>query len=442
MFRYIVLSVIITVGLLGCSTSSDVEEINFIPCENGIADGYPCDSIDLYAHLSPTELLAETKDGVPASLNDIWGWTDPETAREYALVGLTDGVTFVDVTNPSEPIVVGKLLEPGSSANLQSQNPLIANHDDEGGFKQASNWRDMKVYQNHMYVVSEQGTYGLQVFDLTRLRNAGDEPEMFTHDFNYTEFGNAHNVAINKETGYAYVVGSTSGGTCAQQGGLHMVNLVDNPAEPTFAGCYFEEEAGGLTRSRDGYIHDTQCVVYQGPDTDHQGQEICFSSSETSFTITDVENKEQAFTIFNGSYAGNQYSHQGWLTEDHRYFFMNDELDELRDNINTRTYVWDIEDLDSPEMIGFYEHGTISVDHNLYVKGNLLYQANYTSGLRVLDIQNPEPDNISTLGFFNTTPGTDQPGFAGLWSVYPYLSGDKVIVSDIENGLFILRYSH
>lgn len=439
MFRYTVLSVAITIFLMGCSTSSDIEEIAYTPCENGNTEGYSCNNVDFYAQLTPSELLAETKDGITASLNDIWGWVDPETGSEYALVGLTDGVTFVDVTNPSDPVVVGKLAEPpGNGAEL---NPLVAYHDDQDSFKEASEWRDFKVYQNYIYVVSEEGTHGLQVFDLTRLRDIQEPPQIFTEDYNYSQFGNAHNIAINAETGYAYVVGSTQGETCAQQGGLHMINLVDNPAQPTFAGCYFEEEAGGLTDGKNGYIHDTQCVIYRGPDTDHQGQELCFSSSETSFTITNVENKEQPFTIFNGSYSGNQYSHQGWLTEDHRYFFMNDELDEIRERTNTRTYVWDVKDLDNPEKVGFYEHNTVSVDHNLYVKDDLLYQANYTSGLRVLDIENPEPGSMSTLGYFNTTPENDQPAFAGLWSVYPYLSGDKVIVSDIDNGLFILRFS-
>jgi choice-of-anchor B domain-containing protein len=440
MFRYIILSVVITVFLTGCSTSSDVEdEVTYTPCENGNAEGYPCSNVDLYAHLTPTELLGTTRNGTTASLNDIWGWIDPDTGSEYALVGLTDGVTFVDVTDPANPVVVGKLNEP--VVNSLTPNPLLANHDDQGGFKEASSWRDLKVYQNFMYVVSEQGTHGLQVFDLTRLRNIQNPPQTFNEDYNYSEFGNAHNLAINEDTGYAYIVGATQGTNCAQQGGLHMVNLVDNPAEPTFAGCYYEEQAGGITGGRNGYIHDTQCVIYRGPDTDHQGRELCFSSSETSFTITNVDDKQQAFTIFNGSYSGNQYSHQGWLTDDHRYFFMNDELDELRSHTNTRTYVWDIEDVDSPEMVGYYEHSTVSVDHNLYVKDNRLYQANYTSGLQILDIENSVPDDMSTLGYFNTTPENNEPEFAGLWSVYPYMSGDKVIVSDINNGLFILRYS-
>lgn len=439
MFRYSLLTFVIAIILIGCSTSSDPEEINYTACENGIAAEYPCENVDLYAHLTPAELLADSTDDVPASLNDIWGWIDPETSREYALVGLTDGVSFVDVTHPDEPVVVGKLIEPDQ--NRASLNPLIAYHDDQDGFKEASSWRDLKVYQNHVYVVSEQGDYGLQVFDLTRLRDIQETPQEFTEDYNYTEFGNAHNLAINEETGYAYVVGSTTGETCAERGGLHIINLKDNPAEPTFESCYFEEEAGGITGGRNGYVHDTQCVIYDGPDTGQQGRELCFNSSETTFTIVDVEDKEEPFTIFNGSYSGNQYSHQGWLSEDHRYFFMNDELDELQDHTNTRTYVWDIEDLENSEMIGYYEHNTVSVDHNLYVKNDLLYQANYTSGLQVLDISSPLPEDISTLGFFNTTPENNQPSFDGLWSVYPYLSGDKVIVSDMNNGLFILRYS-
>ncbi|MFO7845699.1 MAG: choice-of-anchor B family protein [Balneolaceae bacterium] len=438
MFRYLTASLAITLFLAGCSTSSEPEELNYTPCQDGTAEGYPCENIDFYAHLSIEELLGEDSERLEAAANDIWGWTDPETSREYALVGLTTGVTFVDVSDPANPVVVGKLKEPAPRAK---NNPLMARHDDQDAFKEASSWRDLKVFENYLYVVSEQESHGLQVFDLRRLRDISETPEVLTQDYQYTEFGNAHNLAINKESGYAYVVGSTSGQTCAERGGLHIINLIDNPAEPTFAGCYFEEEAGGITDGQDGYIHDTQCVIYNGPDDRYSGLELCFSSSETTFTITDVDDKQDPATIFSGSYSGNQYSHQGWLTEDHRYFFMNDELDEIRTGVNTRTYVWDIQDLEEPEMIGFYEHNTTSTDHNLYTWENWMYQANYTSGLRVLDISSPTPENITSLGYFNTTPDNNQAGFEGLWSVYPYFSDDKVVVSDINNGLFILRYA-
>lgn len=437
MFRNLSFTLFLVLIFWGCSTSSDPEEVNYIPCEDGMIENYPCDNVDFYSHLTSLELLADTSDGLSASLNDIWAWVDPETGREYALVGLMDGVSFVDVTDPSEPVGVGKLLE--STVEQASKSPLLASHDEEDGFKGASVWRDMKIYQNYIYVVSEQGEHGLQVFDLTRLRHIQDPPEEFREDYLYSRFGNAHNVAINEETGYAYVVGSVIGEVCADSGGLHMINLHENPAQPVYAGCHVDEEAGGVIR--DGYIHDTQCVIYNGPDERYVGQEICFSSAELTFLIHNVSDKINPFTISNTHYEEAVYSHQGWLTEDQAYFFMNDEGDERATGNNTRTLVWDVRDLEEPELIGFYEHNTVAITHNLYVKGDLMYQANYTAGLRVLDVSNPLPSQIRSLGYFDTTPDNNRPEFAGLWSVYPYLSGDKVLVSDMQNGLFVLRYS-
>ncbi|MGF1669952.1 MAG: choice-of-anchor B family protein, partial [Balneolaceae bacterium] len=197
-------------------------------------------------------------------------------------------------------------------------------------------------------------------------------------------------------------------------------------------------EAGGVIAN--GYIHDTQCVIYGGPDTRFRGRELCFSSSERKFLISDVTDKSNPETVAVLSYDGNQYSHQGWLSEDHSYFYMNDELDELNHNHNTRTYIWDLQDLENPDMIGFFQHQTNSVDHNLYIHNNLMYKANYTSGLRILDITGRLPESIREVGFFDTTPGNNEKQFAGLWSNYPWLFGNKVLVSDINNGLFILRF--
>ncbi len=312
-------------ALSGCSSSTSTDpdvdngtDINMpllIGCEDGFADGFPCGNIDLYAKLTPAELGAESVDNVSPAVNDIWGWIDPQTDREYALVGLTDGVSIVDVTNPVEPVVVAKALE--ISSQNKSNGPVLQHHEDGDGFKGATQWRDIKVYQNYMYVVTEQD-HGMQVFDLTRLRNIDDTPAQLREDFHYTRFGNAHNIAINEETGFAYVVGSTRGETCAEQGGLHMIDLNDNPLQPSFAGCYFDEEAGGITR--EGYIHDTQCVIYEGADDRFSGEEICFSSAELTFLITNVTDKAEPATISNTTYPGVNYAHQGWLSEDHRYF--------------------------------------------------------------------------------------------------------------------------
>ncbi|MEX0906610.1 MAG: choice-of-anchor B family protein [Balneolaceae bacterium] len=439
MFRHTALILIFSGLLISCSTSSDTDNSLFTECRNNTAEEYPCRNIGLYAVVTPQDLANPIGDGDSANqnyLNDIWGWTDPETGREYALVGLNDGVTFVDVTEPSEPVVIGKLQEPESSQPAKYETAL--HHDEEDGLKGESAWRDIKVYENTMYVVSDnQPQHGMQVFDLTQLRDVENPPEIFEDDDDarYKLFGSAHNLAINEETGFAYAVGIRSGEVCAERGGLHMIDL--NGAAPEFAGCYFDEEAGG--RIQDGYIHDTQCVIYQGPDEDYAGKEICFSSAETVLLITDVDSKELTETISLAGYEDNSYAHQGWLTEDHRYFFMNDELDEMQNGHNTRTYVWDVQDLDDPQMIGFYQHNTTSIDHNLYIYNDIMYQANYMAGLRVLDVSNRDPQSIREIGYFDTTPDQTKPGSKGLWSVYPWFSNNTVVVSDINNGLFILH---
>lgn len=426
MFRYFTVNAILLLLMSACSSITETEPITYIPCENGFSEEYPCKNIDLYAILTPEQLLGER-------VNDIWGWTDPETGREYALVGLTDGVTFVDISEPSDPVVVGKLNEP---ATASKQKSILANHEDEG-FKGASSWRDLKVYGNHLYVVSEQKNHGLQIFDLTALRAVEDPPIYFEDDARYTRFDNAHNLYINSETGFAYVVGITSGDVCSDNGGLHIINI-QSPLQPEFTGCYSNENAGGVTR--DGYIHDTQCIIYNGPDEKYRGKEICFSSSETAFQITNVDEKLSPATIALEKFEGSRYIHQGWITEDHNYFFMNDEGDERKFGHNTRTYIWNLERLESPELTGYFEHSTRGVDHNLYIYDGFMHQANYTAGLRILDISNPEPSQIIESGYFDTTPDNDEPIFSGLWSVYPWFSEHKIVVSDIDNGLFVLRF--
>ncbi len=263
-------------------------------------------------------------------------------------------------------------------------------------------------------------------------------PITFAETAHYNRMGSAHNVAINEKTGFAYVVGASSGpqGGCA--GGLHMVNIQD-PADPTFAGCF----------SEDGYTHDVQCVTYAGPDADYTGREICFASNGgfgedfDRYTIVDVTDKANPVLITQMLYPTAGYAHQGWLTEDQRYFVANDELDETGFGLPTRTLVFDVSDLDEAEFLDAYTHPTVSTDHNLYVKDRYVYASNYTSGLRILDtneIEANSSDILSTVAFFDTQPSSDRPGFndGGSWSNYPFFASGVVIVSDITGGLFIL----
>ena len=231
-------------------------------CENGTAAGYACDRVDLVSRLARHDLGAADT----VMLNDIWGWTDTLTGRDYALVGKMDGTAFVDVTDPAAPRFLGHL-------------PATAG-------AEVSMWRDIKVFSDHAFIVaSAAGAHGMQVFDLTWLRGV-EEPRGFAATTLYTGVDGAINVAVNEETGFAYLVGSTGSRPCGR--GLHMADI-RNPVRPSFAGCFAH---AGTGRRGTGYAHDAQCVTYRGPDEDYRGRDICLSMNETSLSVADVTDRD------------------------------------------------------------------------------------------------------------------------------------------------------
>ena len=100
--------------------------------------------------------------------------------------------------------------------------------------------------------------------------------------------------------------------------------------------------------------------------------------------------------------------------------------------------IWDVSDLDDPQLVKEYMSDNKSSDHNLYIKGNFMYQSNYQSGLRIFDISdaaNPVP-----VGHFDTVPyGEDTPGFGGSWSNYPFFKSGIVLVTSGNEGLFVVK---
>ncbi len=381
-----------------------------LECASGEASVFGCSDVDLVAFVP----LSELGGARGARVNDIWGWTDPESGKEYAIVGRSEGTSFLDISSPDNPVLVGNLPKPE--------------------WAPGSTWRDMKVYRDHVYIVSDgAANHGMQVFDMTRLRDFAGEPLQLDSDAHYDEIASAHNIVINEETGYAYAVGASSGGeTCG--GGLHMIDIRE-PKNPVFAGCFAHEATG---RRGTGYSHDAQCVVYHGPDEDYTGREICIGSNELQISIADVTDKEAPVAISTGAYPNEAYAHQGWLTEDHSYFFSNDELDEVQGKVsNTRTLIWDLRDLDEPILVKEYLSDNRSSDHNLYIRGDLMYQSNYNSGLRILDISDVE--NPSEVAYFDTVPGEDTPSMDGSWSNYPFFASGVIVVTSGRQGLFVVR---
>ena len=371
-------------------------------CVNGFAGAYPCRNVDLLSFLPRTEMGAGDNQG-----SDIWGWTDPASGKEYALMVFANGASFVDVSIPTEPRWLGYLpTRTSSSAN-----------------------RDIRVYRDWAYIAADSvGAHGMQIFDLKRLRTV-DTPQTFSPDFVYTDVDTVHNIDINVETGFAYLVGSN---TCS--GGLHMVDLRADPVHPRFVGCYQRSGDGAVS-----YIHDTQCVIYRGPDQRYFGRELCFASNVNALAILDVSDKSAVRQIARVGYPGNSYAHQGWLTEDHRYFLMDDEGDERRTHGKTRTYLWNVQNLANPIQFATYEHATGAIDHDQYIHQGFTYQGNYRAGLRILDVSGASEGRLQEVGYFDIVPEDDEPVFSGAWGAYPFFKSGIILVPGMEQGLYILR---
>lgn len=331
--------------------------------------------------------------------SDCWGYTSP-AGREYAIIALRNKVAFVEITTPSAPIVVGNFSAP------------------------VSLWRDVKVYQNYAYSVSEGGG-GIQVFDMSNI-DQGSVSELASVLDEENGSDETHNVAIDTVSGYLY---RTGGG----DNGLRIYSLAD-PTTPTF-----------VTSWELRYVHDAQVKTFtEGP---YAGRQVVFACAgfnggyqNTGLTILDVTDKNNLQELFHYEYPSNTYSHQGWLSEDAQYFFLGDELDERFGTVSqTVTRIIDVSNLSAPSEVGTISNGLNAIDHNMYTKDGLLYQANYRSGLRVFDIS--DPLNAQEIAYFDTYEDDDEPRFNGLWNAYPYFESGTIIGSDMEKGLFLWRLS-
>lgn len=325
----------------------------------------------------------------PSSASDVWGYVS-DSGREYALMGLACAVAVVEVTDPENPVIIDELSGP------------------------CSVWRDIRTFGHYAYVVIEQTGNGMQILNLSNV-DAG--VVSFVGTVNPGGLQRSHNIATNEESGFAYVVlGSLSPGIAA----LDMTN----PTNPIFVGSWNSSE-----------VHDVQVVSYtSGP---FAAREIAFASSPgVGLTIVDVTDKANMFTVSTVNYPNEAYAHQGWLSKDRKYFFLGDEADEIHLGFPTTTYVIDVQDIENPFMLTSYVTDFCAVDHNMITRGNHLYQANYSTGLRVLNVS--DPANITEVGYFDTHPEDNVTDYVGAWGVYPLLPSGNILISDIQRGLFVL----
>jgi choice-of-anchor B domain-containing protein len=364
------------------------------PCIDGMVDGFPCNRMELMSQMSNEDLLG-------TGSNDVWGWEDPITGVEYALVGEREGLAIVDLGDPLNPFLAAFMATETSS----------------------STWRDMKVYADHVYVVSEANDHGLQVLDLNQLRDLTEYPALLDPTKHVDIFSDAHNVVINEDAAMLFAVG-----TNLANGGLVAFDISE-PDDPVLVGDYSEA----------GYTHDAQAVIYNGPDEAYLGRSLVFAANANKLAIIDATDPADIFSVSIANYDYS-YTHQCWLTEDHRYLILGDETDEQNQGINTRTLIWDVQDLEEPVLIGEHFSESTAIDHNQYVSGNLLFQANYAAGLRMLSLSEVADGELSEIGFFDVYPEDDAPVFTnGSWSTYPYFKSGCIVVTSRLDGIFIVR---
>ena len=345
-------------------------------------------NVVLRSHIGLAELAA-------GHGNDCWGYTSP-SGREYALMGLRSAVVVVEVSDPDRPVIVGRI-------------PHFFN-----------TWCDIKVYKQYAYAATERHGTGLQVIDLSQVDDGIVTLVRTVH-----AVPDAHNLAVDTDSGFLYAC-LVNGGT-----GTTMCLDLSDPANPTPIG------AGTMTSPG---VHDLQVVTYDsGP---YAGRQILFGNSGGfGFYIWDVTDKNSPFQLARMTYPGLSYSHQGWLSEDKQLWYMDDELDELFGRTpTTRTLVMDVSDLSAPFLASTFTTGLRSIDHNLYVKCGFIFEANYTSGLRVFD-GNDDPLHPTETGWYDTYPAHDFPTFSGAWSNYSFFPSGTVVVSDINTGLYVLDVS-
>lgn len=386
-----------------------------MPCVQGMAGQFPCRNVDFQAQIALNQFASQ-----PASAANLWGFVDLNDNREYAVIGLRNGTSVVDVTDPVNPRQADFV--PGPS----------------------STWREVKIYQHfdaaanryraYAYITTEAPNTGLQVIDLsglpgsvalaTTLADTGSQHTDYVSNIDY-----ATNMALPGATAYLYVAGSNV------DGGSWRVYSLANPAQPQF----IRQAPAGT-----GYMHDSTSLLITDQRTTqcalgHNPCEVLVDFDVDSVDLWDVTDKAAPVLLSQTSYSDVQFTHSGWPTADQRRIFVHDELEEIRMGLFTQIYTMNVDDLRNPFIQASYQGPDTTTDHNGYVKGNLLYMSHYRRGLAVFDASNPM--QLRQISSFDTfiAPAENSAGFDGAWGVYPFFPSGTVVISDISNGLFVLR---
>ena len=324
--------------------------------------------------------------------SDIWGYTD-SVGTEYALVGTTAGVSIVEI-----------------SGNQPQKKQFI-----QGPY---SIWRDLKTWEHYAYVTHDSPfawntipEHGLLIIDLDSVNQATPRYKTINYAIpdtlgGYDTLKTAHNLYID-ENGYCYLFGAN-----IREGGALIFDLNDDPWNPTYVGMWDTY-----------YLHDGMVrgdtlwgsAVYQG-----------------LYVVVDVAAKDSAYMMASKG-TPNAFTHNTWISDDNQTLFTTDEVG------GAFLTAYDVSDLSNMTELDRIQSlpGTTVIPHNAHVYGQWVVTSYYTSGVQIVDAKFPEL--LVEVGYYDTSPNYFGNGFNGNWGAYPYFQSEKIICSDIEEGLFVLE---
>lgn len=303
--------------------------------------------------------------------NDIWGYVAPN-GDEYALVGTTAGTRIYNCTDPRAPYQVASINGPSSI------------------------WRDIKTYGEYAYVVTEGGG-GIQIIDMTN-----PEAPFLLKTWRQSDFTNAHNIAVDEDTGLLYV--------CGTNVGLRIYDAAASPTSPPYVTDYRTEYVHDL-HVQDGYAHLAE--IYSG-----------------RYRILDVSNLPNKPTR-DRLRTPEVFTHNVWVNADNTLAITTDEV------TGARVALYDISNKTNIQYLDEWTPDVQSIPHNAYFHEGKVYISWYTEGLVVLDVSNPT--NIKKYASYDTSPYSSGTGFHGAWGCYPFQPSGNIYISDIEEGFYILK---
>ncbi len=280
----------------------------------------------LFAQGSPNvTLLANVNDYAAAGYNDCWGYTAPD-GREYALLGVENGTSIIDITDTDNPTEINFISSPNTT------------------------WKDIKTYQHYAYVVVDAAAMGLQIIDLSDLPNSAPLINTYTG----SGFGASHNIYIDEASGILYAQGG---------GGTRIISLA-NPESPTQLTVF------ASPNTHDVYVQDNVAFISDGWDF--------------SFSLFDVSNPASPQWLQTIPPPSSGYGHNAWATEDGNYLLTTEEVPG-----GLTVKMWDIQDLGNISLTDEYIASATGRPHNALIKGDYAYISHYWDGVRIVDISDP-----------------------------------------------------